>query len=91
VVTTFRYGNAVRTKESPVVLEIFLDTKAPFVHQRVVLRAQQQQLLDRRFATIGPVFDVVDIDKALVAASRETTGILVPGTNRPFDAFGYHA
>ena len=91
VVTTVRYGNTVGTKEGPVVLEVLFDTKAPFVHQRVVLRAQQHQLLHRRFAAIGPVFDVVDIDKALIAAPREAAGIFVPGTNRTFDAFGYHA
>jgi hypothetical protein len=52
----------------------------PLVHQRAVLRAQQHQLLNRRLATIGPVLDMVDVDKALVAAPREAAGVLVPAT-----------
>ena len=87
VITALGYRNAVRTVEGPVALEVLVDTKAPFVHQRVVLRAQQHQLVHHRLAAISPVVDVVDIDKALVATPWETASVLVPGTHRALDAF----
>ena len=91
VITAVRYGNAVRAEEGPVVLEVSVNPKAPFVHQRMVLRTQQHELVDRRLAAIGPVLDVVDVDKAFVAAPREAAGVLVPGANSPCDALGYDA
>ena len=36
---------------------------APFVHQAVVMASQQQQIVDARFTAVGPVADMMRIDR----------------------------
>jgi hypothetical protein len=45
VITGVRYGNAIRSQEDPVALKIRADAKTPFMHQRMMLRAQQHQVV----------------------------------------------
>jgi hypothetical protein len=59
VVTELRNGNAVGPQKGPSVLKVFLDSKAPFVYQRVVPRAQQHEIIEIGFTTVRPVLDMV--------------------------------
>ena len=49
------------------------------MHQRVMLRAQQHQVLEARLAAVRPVFDVVAVKVAAVLAAREPAATIVPG------------
>jgi len=71
LVTAAWHGMAVGPFEEPVVLVVALNSKAAFVHQSMVARAQQQQVIETRFTTGRPVLDVVGIHKSRVVTARE--------------------
>jgi len=48
-----------------------LDAEPAFVHQPVVMTAEQNEILDRGVAAIRPVSDVMRIDETAMAAARE--------------------
>ena len=45
----------------PSVLKVFLDSKASFVHQRMVPRAQQHEIVGTGFTTVRPVLNMVTV------------------------------
>ena len=77
-VTELGHGNAVGPQEGPSVLKVFLDSKSPFVHQRVVPRAQQHEVLEICFNTSRPVFDMVVVQKPSIMAARKGAAVTVP-------------
>ena len=81
------YRDAVGAEERPVVAEIFIDPEAALVHQRVVLRAQQQEVVDIGLAAIGPVLDMMAFEESMVIASGERAAVIVPCPNSPLDRF----
>jgi hypothetical protein len=48
-----------------------LDVEPVFVHQPVVMAAEQYKIIDRSVAAIRPVPDVMRIDETAMAAARE--------------------
>lgn len=46
VIAAVGYRDAVRPQEIPAILEVLLDPEAALVHERVVLRAQQHQVVE---------------------------------------------
>ena len=50
---------------------VAMDREPAFVQQRVVMRAEQREVLEARVAAIGPVADVVRVDVARATAARE--------------------
>ena len=40
-------------QEGPSVLKVLLDPESAFVHQSVVLRAQQHEVIEIRFTTVS--------------------------------------
>lgn len=71
VIATVRYRDAIGTVECPLVSEVPSYREATFMHRRVVLRAQQHQVVERGLATVRPVHHVVDVQEAFVTAARE--------------------
>ncbi len=51
VITTSRNGTAIGSFEKPMILVVALDTKAAFVHQPVVSRTKQHQVIETCFTT----------------------------------------
>ena len=49
-----------------------MNAKPTFMHQPVMMAAQQDQVMQGGFAPISPVMDVMGIDKAAAAATGET-------------------
>ena len=48
------------------------------MHQRVVPRTQQHEVLETGFTTVRPVFDMVIVQKPSIMAAREGTAVIVP-------------
>ena len=84
VITAIWYGPPVRAPEEPVILVVTLDRKTTLVHEFVMLRTQQHQVVEARIAAGGPVLNVVCIDKAFVVAAGERTAF-VPGHEGALD------
>ena len=63
-ITASRNGTTIGPFEEPMILIVALETKTTFVHQSVVSRTKQHQVIELRFTTCGPVPDVMCIDKA---------------------------
>jgi len=63
VITASRNGSSVRAFEEPAILVVTLDGKTTLVHPFVMLRTQQHQVIETRFATSRPVLNVMRIDK----------------------------
>ncbi len=49
VITTSRNGTAIGSFEVPMILVVALDTKTTFMHQPVMPRAKQHQVIETRF------------------------------------------
>src|SRR5690606_6075562 len=83
-VTAGRHRSSVRSPEEPAVLVILFDFEPTFMHQCVVCAAEKHQVGKARLATVGPVLDVVRIDKACPSAAWESTAF-VPRPQGPAD------
>ncbi len=83
VAITVGHSDGVRPHKEPAVLKVLVDAKAAFVHQRVVLRAQQHQVVECGLSSVRPVLDMVAMQEALVSAARECTAVVVPGAHGP--------
>jgi hypothetical protein len=46
------------------------------VHKAVMVPAQQDEVVEAGFATIGPVFDVMTVDELRMGAAREATAAI---------------
>jgi len=57
--------------EADVAVGRPLDAEPAFVHQPVVMTAEQSEIVDRGVAAIRPVTDVMRIDETVMAATRE--------------------
>ena len=57
------------------------------MHQRVVLRAQQHQIVEGRLATVRPVVDVMAMQEAPIVTSWELATAIVPGSQCSLDSF----
>ena len=83
------YGNAVRSNEIPAVSKVALDAETTFVHERVVFRAEQHQVIDAGFAAVRPVLDVVTVQVAVIAAAWEPATSVVSRVQCPLDGLRY--
>ena len=77
-VTELGNGNAIGPEEGPSVLKVLLDSKSAFMHQRVMPRAQQHEVLEIRFTTVRPVLDMVIVQKSSIMAAWEGAAVTVP-------------
>ena len=48
------------------------------MHQRVVPRAQQHEVVEIGFTTVRPVFNMVVVQIPLIVATREGAAVIVP-------------
>ena len=85
MITASRNGTSVRAFEEPVVLVVTLNRKTTLVHELVMLRTQQHQVVEACLATDRPVLNVMRVDKALVVTAGERT-TFVPGREGTFDS-----
>jgi hypothetical protein len=56
----------------------FLQTKTTFMHHVMMPAAQKYQIFHAGFATIGPVMNVMGINKAAGSTTRETATAISP-------------
>jgi len=89
-VSTGRNRPSVRPLEEPAVPVVAFDHESTFVHQLVMLRTQEHQVIEAGFTSGRPVLDMMRIDKACVVTTGECTD-LVSGTQCPFDRSGNRA
>ena len=59
-------------EEIPAIAIIGFDPAASFMEHRVVSATQQHKIRQRRFATVGPVLNVMTVDVAAVRATGKT-------------------
>ena len=59
--------------EEDLAIGGFLAGKSALMNEVVMVSAEQYEVIQARFAAIGPVFDVVSVDKSGVCAAREAT------------------
>ena len=85
------HGDAVRSVEHPALIEVLIDPEAAFVHERVVLRAQQHQIIERRVAAVRPVLDMVNVQVPSVIAPGERAAVMVARFHRALDSLGNDA
>ena len=64
--------SAIGPAEADAAVDVAFDAESAFVHQRVMMAAEQNEIVDRGFATFCPIPNVMRIDEALMAASRES-------------------
>ena len=64
-------GTAIGPAEADSVVGGPLDAEPVFMHQSVMMTAEQNKIVDRGVAAIRPVTDVVRIDETPMAAARE--------------------
>jgi len=64
---------AIGPAEPDAVVGAPLDAEPAFVHQPVVMTAEQYEIVDRGVAAIRPVPDVMRIDETAMAATRKPT------------------
>ena len=77
-ITALRNRYPIGSLEVPAVIEVFFDPETTFVHQRVVIRTQQHQVIETRLATVRPVLDVMAMQVAAVLAARKRTAVTIP-------------
>jgi hypothetical protein len=70
VISALGYRDAIRPDEAPVVALVLVAAKAAFVHQRVVFRAQRQQVRKRCLAVI-----VLGDDHSLAVTAQAFWGL----------------
>src|SRR5690606_17492675 len=85
-IPALRHRTPGRPHEEPPIPIVLLDPEPALVHQRVMRRAEQDQILEARLPAVRPMLDVVRLDETLPTASRETTPA-VPCPQRPLDRF----
>ena len=87
-ITAIRHGFSVGSPEIPAIQVVFRNREATFVHQSMMARAQQQQIVETDLTAGRPVLDMVCIDKALIRATRKYTAP-VPRPQGTFDGRGH--
>ncbi len=91
VITGLRHSDPIRSQEDPVILKVRLDAKTPFMHQRVVLRAHQQQIIERCLTLSGPMLNMVALQEAVMVTTREAAIVVVSRSHGTLDASGNEA
>ena len=66
----------VGTQEGKRAVRVAGNTPSTLVHQSVVKRAQQHQIVEISASTLGPMHEVVGMDPAGPLASGETTALV---------------
>jgi hypothetical protein len=87
VITACRYGDSVGPFEAPAIPVVSFDAKTTFMHESVMLRAQQHQVIQTCFAAGRPVLNVMGINETLVSAAREYASF-VSGPKGAFNGGG---
>jgi hypothetical protein len=59
--------------EVDLAVSRLLASEATLVHQVVVVPAEQNKVVQTGFATVGPMNDVMTVDKAGMGTAREAT------------------
>lgn len=77
--------NPIRPQEGPVVLKARLNTKTTLMHQRVVLRAQQHQVIERGLAVSRPMLDMMAVQEAAIVAAWKPAAVVVSRTHGTFN------
>ena len=67
------HGFSVGPPEILAIQVVFRYREAALVHQAMMARAQQQQIVETGLTAGRPVLDMVCIDKALIRATRKYT------------------
>ena len=75
---------SIRIREPDTPIRLYLHTEAAFMHQPMVPPAEQNQILDPGLTAIGPVPDVVGIDKLVAATARETAAPIPSFQGTPY-------
>ena len=60
----------------PAIAAVGFDPAAAFVQQRMVRTAQQHEIRQRRFATVGPVLNVMTVNVATVGTTGKPAGAI---------------
>jgi hypothetical protein len=63
---------AIGPTEADAVVIGPLNAEPAFMHQSMVMAAEQNKIVDRGVTAIRPVLNVMRIDKAAMVAARET-------------------
>ena len=64
-----RHGNPIRPPEYPTILEVLVDAIVAFVHEAVMARAKEQQVVETRLAAGRPMPNMVRVGEATVPAA----------------------
>ena len=83
-------GLSVRFRKPDLASSIHCNAETTLVHQSVVVPAEKCQIIHRSFTAIGPMPDVVRIDKACAGTARETAATIA-ALQRPADGRRYGA
>lgn len=60
-----------------------LHAEAAFVHQAVMMAAQQHEVVERGFAAVGPVLNMMGIDEAMSSAPRKAAAAVAEAGPSP--------
>ena len=72
-----RYDAAIAlVVEVPTVGAVGFDAEVTFVQEAMVRSAQQDEIAQRGFATVRPVFNMVTVDEAAIVTAREAAGLI---------------
>ena len=91
VIADVGYRDTVGPHEEPRIVEVFFDAEAALVHERMVSRAKQEQVVERGLTAVGPVLDVVAVEEAPVPAAGEAAAVPVSCPYGALDGLRYGA
>ena len=79
-----RQDPSIRISEPDTPIRLYLHTETAFMHQPMVPPAEQNEIIDAGFTAIGPVPDVVGIDKLIACTARETAAPIPSFQGTPY-------
>jgi len=85
-----RDNAAIGPAEIDALAAVVVDRETAFVHERVMIRAEQREIVETRLATVRPMLDVMPVDVTVIPAARKRAAA-IPGPERTSQRRRYRA